>query len=59
MASGSNKGDENRFLWIAGTAAVTALVVYQVNKYMKEREQLADMRAMEKLQAQLNGALKA
>ena len=46
--------EDNRFLWIAGTAAVTALVVYQVNKYMKEREQLADMRAMEKLESQLS-----
>lgn len=55
MKKGSD--DDNRLLWIAGTAAVTALVVYQVNKYMKEREQLADMRAMEKLEAQL--ALKA
>jgi hypothetical protein len=57
MTTRSGKDDDNRLLWIAGTAAVTALVVYQVNKYMKEREQLADMRAMEKLEAQL--ALKA
>ena len=45
--------DDNKILWVVGTAAITALVVYQVNKYMKERESLSELRAMEKLRAQL------
>ena len=40
-------------MWIAGTAAVTALVVFQVNKYLREKDQLAELKALDKLQAQL------
>jgi hypothetical protein len=52
MADDSDSGRE-KLLWIAGTAAVTAFVVFQVNKYMREKDQLSEMKALEKLQAQL------
>jgi len=52
MADDNDSGRE-KLMWIAGTAAVTAFVVFQVNKYMREKEQLTEMKALEKLQAQL------
>ncbi len=45
--------DDNKLVWVIGTAAVTALVVYQVNKYMREKESLTEIKAMEKIRAQL------
>jgi hypothetical protein len=39
-----------------GTAAVTAVVVFQVNKYMREKDQLAELKAFEKLKGQLPSA---
>lgn len=49
----SKDEDENKLLWVLGTAAVTAVVVYQVNKYMREKDSLSEIRAMEKIRAQL------
>lgn len=45
------KKDDNKLLWIAGTAAVTAFVVYYVNKEMRTREDLKRMQMMEELKA--------
>ena len=57
----SKKDDTGRekLLWIAGTAAVTAFVVFQVNKYLREKDQLAELKAFEKLQGQLPAAPEA
>ena len=52
MSDGEDSGRE-KLMWIAGTAAVTALVVFQVNKYLREKDQLAELKAFEKMQAQL------
>lgn len=51
MASDSNTRE--KLMWMVGTAAVTTFVIFQMNKYLKEKDQLADMRAMEKLKASL------
>lgn len=51
--SGEKDGDDNKLLWVIGTAAATALVVYQVNKYMREKESLTEIKAMERIRAQL------
>ena len=56
MSNGKNDSGRDKLLWIAGTAAVTALVVYQVNKYMREKDQLAELKAYEKLKVQLPSA---
>jgi len=37
-------------LWIAGTAAVTAGVYFVVQRYMKERDELMQMKVMKQLQ---------
>ncbi len=43
--------DDNKLLWIAGTAAITAFVVYFVNKEMRTREDVKRMQMMEELKA--------
>jgi len=49
----SKDDDDNKLIWVIGTAAVTALVVFQVNKYMREKESLSELKAMDKIRAQL------
>lgn len=52
MADGKDE-DDNRLIWVIGTAAVTALVVFQVNKYMREKESLSELKALDKIRSQL------
>jgi hypothetical protein len=56
MATKSEDTGREKLMWIAGTAAVTAFVVFQVNKYLREKDQLAELKAFEKLQSQLPAA---
>jgi hypothetical protein len=49
----SKDDDDNKLIWVIGTAAVTALVVFQVNKYMREKESLSELKALDKVRAQL------
>lgn len=56
MASSKEDSGREKLMWIAGTAAVTAFVVFQMNKYLKEKDQLAELKAFEKLQASLPAA---
>ena len=37
-------GTENKVLWLAGGAAVTGLVVYLVQKNLKDKEELMQLR---------------
>jgi len=53
MAGTKEDTGRDKLLWIAGTAAVTALVVFQMNKYLKDREQLAELKAVEQLRTEL------
>ena len=53
MASSKDDSGREKLMWIAGTAAVTALVVFQVNKYLREKDQLAELKALDTLQGQL------
>lgn len=53
MTTSKEDSGREKLMWIAGTAAVTALVVFQVNKYLREKDQLAELKALDKLQAQL------
>lgn len=43
--------DDNKLLWIAGTAAVTAFVVYYVNKELTSREELRRMKVLQELKS--------
>lgn len=45
MAKKKNKDDStNKVLWLAGGAAVTGLVVYLVQKNLKDQEELRQLR---------------
>ena len=56
MASTKDESGRDKLLWIGGTAVLTAVVIYQVNKYMQEKDQLSELKAFEKLQASLPSA---
>ena len=45
------KGSDNKVLWVAGTAAVTAFVVWYVNKELRTREDLQKMKMMEEIKS--------
>ena len=49
-----DKDKANTMLWIAGTAAVTAGVYFMVQRYMKERDELMQMKVMKQLQKPSN-----
>ena len=53
MTTSKEDSGREKLMWIAGTAAVTALVVFQVNKYLREKDQLAELKALDTLQSQL------
>ncbi len=53
MPSGNDDSGREKLMWIVGTAAATAFVVFQMNKYLKEKDQLAELKAYEKLKAGL------
>lgn len=53
MPSGKEDSGRERLMWIVGASAATAFVVYQMNKYLKEKDQLAELKAYEKLKAGL------
>lgn len=55
MATKDKGGDNNKILWVAGTAAVTAFVVWYVNKELRAREDLQKMKMMQELK-ELKGA---
>ncbi len=50
----SDKDKANTMLWIAGTAAVTAGVYFMVQRYIKERDELMQMKVMKQLQKESN-----
>jgi hypothetical protein len=56
MASTKKDSGHEKLMWVMGTAAVTAVVVFQVNKYLREKDQLAELKAFDKLQSQLPAA---
>lgn len=43
--------EDNKILWIAGTAAVTAFVVWYVNRELSDREALRRMKVLQELSA--------
>jgi len=45
-----SKGGSNAFYWVGGVAA-TAGVYYFATRYLKERDELMEMRLMQKLKA--------
>jgi hypothetical protein len=50
MATKEKSKSNNAVYWVAGAAA-TAGVFYFVQRYLKERDELMEMRLMQKLQA--------
>lgn len=42
--SSGDKEKTNKFLWIAGTAAVTAFTMFYVNKHLNEKDELMKLR---------------
>jgi len=40
--------DNNKILWIAGTACITAFAMYYVNRYLNEREELQRLKYAER-----------
>jgi len=44
MAKNNKEDSTNRVLWLAGGAAVTGLVVYLVQKNLKDQEELRQLR---------------
>lgn len=53
MATKSDESGREKLLWLLGGAAATAFVVFQMNKYLREKDELAELKAFEKLQMQL------
>ena len=51
MASSNDDSGRDKLMWIAGTAAVTAFVVFQMNKYLRDKEDLAELKAFERMQS--------
>ena len=53
MSKKKKKNDETRdkLLWAAGAALVGGGVMYFFNKYMKDKEELTEIRAAERLRA--------
>lgn len=50
MAKKKDKDDtKNKLLWAAGAALVGGGVMYFFNKYMKDREELGEIRAAQRL----------
>ncbi len=56
MAKENKNGGNDRLLWVAGTAAVTAFVVWYVNKELRTREDIQRQKLMMELQAAKGGA---
>ena len=54
--SKKEKSGSNALYWVGGVAA-TAGVFYFAQRYLKERDELQEMRMMEKLKAKSNPAL--
>jgi len=44
MAKNNKEDSTNKVLWLAGGAAVTGLVVYLVQKNLKDQEELRQLR---------------
>jgi len=53
MATKKKNGEstQNKLVWIAGTAVVTALVYYSVNKYLDDRKKLDQLKLAEAMKA--------
>jgi hypothetical protein len=46
------KKSDDTWMYLLGTAAAVAFVTWQVQKYMSDKAELADLKAAEKLRAQ-------
>jgi len=48
MAKKKDDDSNNKILWIAGTACITAFAMYYVNKHLNEREELQRLKWAER-----------
>lgn len=53
MAEKKDKDMTTTILWVAGSAAVTAFAMYQVNRHLNERDELKKLRYSEEMKKQL------